>query len=155
MTILVPAVTLLAGLLSALLAGLYFAFSLSVMPALARLPDATVVSVMQTINRVIVRPGFAVMFVGAPLVSVVAAVLAVVAGASPVAVVLGALLQIASLAVTATLNIPLNNALDRADPDGDVARVREAFERPWVRAHAVRTVLTTLGAVALLAAPLL
>jgi uncharacterized membrane protein len=110
------------------------------------------VAVMQTVNRVIVRPAFALVFVGAPLGGVAAAVLALVVGAPPVPVVLGAALQVASLAVTLALNIPLNTALDRADPDdaGDVVRAREAFERPWNRAHAVRTVLTTVGAVALL-----
>ncbi|MEJ2885320.1 anthrone oxygenase family protein [Actinomycetospora aeridis] len=157
MTILVPAVSLVAGVLSALLAGLYLAFSLTVMPSLARLPDAVLVSVMQTINRVIVQPGFVVLFLGAPLVAVAAAVLALVAGAGVVAVLVGAALQVASIVITAVVNIPLNIALDRADPGdaGDVARAREAFERPWVRAHGVRTAVTTLGAVALLAAPLL
>jgi hypothetical protein len=69
-----------------------------------------------------------------------------------VPVVLGAALQVASLAVTLAVNIPLNTALDAADPDDadDVVRAREAFERPWNRAHAVRTVLTAVGAVALL-----
>lgn len=157
MTTPVPAVTLLAGVLSALLAGLYLAFSLAIMPSLSRLPDPVLVSVMQVVNRVIVRPGFVVLFLGAPLVAVAAVVLALVAGAPVLAVVVGALLQIASLAITAVVNIPLNTALDRADPGdaGDVARAREAFERPWVRAHGVRTAVTTLGAVALLAAPLL
>ncbi|GAA4795023.1 DUF1772 domain-containing protein [Actinomycetospora chlora] len=146
-------IQLVAGVLSALLAGLYLAFSLAVMPALARLPDRLLVTVMQTVNRVIVRPAFALVFLGAPLGALAAAVLALVVGAPPVPVVLGALLQVASLGVTLAVNIPLNTALDRADPDdaGDVVRAREAFERPWNRAHAVRTVLTTVGAVALLA----
>ncbi|MDD7942804.1 DUF1772 domain-containing protein [Actinomycetospora lutea] len=158
MTTLVPAATLLAGVLSALLAGLYLAFSLAIMPSLARLADLVLVAVMQTVNRVIVRPGFVVLFLGAPLVAVAAAVSALVAGApAGIAVLVGALLQIASLVITAVVNIPLNTALDRADPDDvtDVARAREAFERPWVRAHGLRTVVTVLGAVALLAAPLL
>ncbi|MEJ2863847.1 anthrone oxygenase family protein [Actinomycetospora flava] len=157
MTTLVPALALLAGLLSALLAGFYLAFSLSIMPALARLPDPVLVSVMQTVNRVIVRPGFVVLFLGAPLVAAAAVVLALVAGAPVAAVILGALLQVASLVITAAVNIPLNTGLDRADPHdaADVVRAREAFERPWVRAHGVRTAVTTLGAAALLAAPLL
>lgn len=156
MTTLVPAVTLLAGVLSALLAGPYLAFSLTVMPSLARLPDAVLVSVMSTVNRVIVRPAFVVLFLGAPVVAVAAMVLALVAGAPVVLVLAGALLQVASIGITIGVNIPLNTALDHADPAdaGDVVRAREAFERPWVRAHGVRTAVTTLGAVALLAAPL-
>jgi uncharacterized membrane protein len=145
-------VTLVAGVLSALLAGIYLAFSLAVMPSLARLPDRVLVTVMQTVNRVIVRPGFAVLFLGAPVVALAAAVLALVAGAPVLLPAIGAGLQLGSIAVTVAVNIPLNTALDRADPDdaGDVVRAREAFERPWNRAHGVRTALTTLGAVALL-----
>jgi len=147
-----PVVQLLAGVLSALLAGFYLAFSLTIMPSLARLPDRTLVTTMQTVNRVIVRPGFVVLFLGAPTVAVVALVLALVKGATVLAVAVGALLQVASIATTVIVNIPLNTALDRADPDDadDIVRARAAFERPWVRAHLVRTACTTAGAVALL-----
>jgi uncharacterized membrane protein len=147
-----PVVQLVAGLLSALLAGFYLAFAWTAMPTLARLPDRTLVTAMQTVNRVIARPGFLLLFLGAPVVGVVAVVLALIAGAPVLALALGAALQLASLAITGVVNIPLNNALDRADPDdaASVVRAREAFERPWNRAHAVRTVVTTLGAVGLL-----
>lgn len=148
-------VLLLAGVLSALLAGFYLAFSLAIMPSLARLPDRVLVTTMQTVNRVIVRPEFVLLFLGAPGFAVAALVLALVAGAPVLAVGVGALLQIASIVTTVAVNIPLNTALDRADPDdtagaGDIVRVREAFERPWVRAHLVRTACTTVGAVVLL-----
>ncbi|MHC1559500.1 anthrone oxygenase family protein [Actinomycetospora sp. C-140] len=148
-------VQLVAGVLSALLAGFYLAFSVVIMPSLARLPDRVLVTVMQTVNRVIVRPGFVVLFLGAPVVAVAAAVLALVVGAPVLLVALGAVLQLASIGVTVAVNIPLNTALDRADAgdtadSGDVVRAREAFERPWTRAHAVRTAITTVGAVALL-----
>jgi uncharacterized membrane protein len=147
-----PAVTLFAGVLSALLAGFYLAFGVVIMPSLARLPDRVLVSVMQTVNRVIVRPAFVVLFLGAPGVAVVALVLALVAGAPVLAILVGAVLQVASIVTTVAVNIPLNTALDRADPDdaSDIVRAREAFERPWGRAHLVRTVFTTVGAVALL-----
>ncbi len=152
MTNVAPAVTLLAGVLSALLAGFYLAFSVVIMPSLARLPDRVLVSVMQTVNRVIVRPAFVALFLGAPGVAAVALVLALVAGAPVLAILVGAVLQVASIVTTVAGNIPLNTALDRADPDdaGDIVRAREAFERPWVRAHLVRTAFTTVGAVALL-----
>ena len=152
MTNVAPAVTLLAGVLSALLAGFYLAFSVVILPSLARLPDRVLVSVMQTVNRVIVRPAFVVLFLGAPGVAAVALVLALVAGAPVLAILVGAVLQVASIVTTVAVNIPLNTALDRADPDdaGDIVRAREAFERPWMRAHLVRTVFTTVGAVALL-----
>jgi uncharacterized membrane protein len=157
MTVLVPAVTLVAGALSALLAGLYLAFSLTIMPALAGLPDRVLVTVMQAVNRVILRPGFLLLFLGAPLTAVAAVVLLLVGGAPAPAVVLagvGAALEVGSLVMTAVVHLPRNEALDRADPDDadDVVRAREAFELPWTRAHRVRTTITTVGALALLAA---
>lgn len=147
-----PVVQLVAGVLSALLAGFYLAFTVVIMPSLARLPDRALVTIMQTVNRVIVRPGFVVLFLGAPVVAVAAVVLALMAGTPVLLVAVGAAAQVASIAVTVALNIPLNTALDGADPDdaGDVVRAREAFERPWVRAHGLRTAITTVGAVALL-----
>jgi uncharacterized membrane protein len=156
MTVLVPAVHLAAAVLASLLAGFYLAFSLTIMPALARLPDRVLVTVMQTVNRVIVRSGFALLFVGAPLTALATAVLVPLAGASAPLVALavtGAVLQVASIVMTVVVHLPRNDALDRADPydAGDVARAREAFERPWTRAHRVRTAMTTVGAIALVA----
>ncbi|PVZ14950.1 anthrone oxygenase family protein [Actinomycetospora cinnamomea] len=157
MTVLVPAVVLVAGALSALLAGLYLAFSLTIMPALARMPDRVLVTVMQAVNRVILRPAFLLLFLGAPLTAVAAVVLLLVHGAPATSVVLagvGGVLQVASLVMTVVVHVPRNEALDRADPDDadDVVRAREAFERPWTRAHRVRATITTMGALALLAA---
>ncbi|WP_433786532.1 DUF1772 domain-containing protein [Actinomycetospora sp. CA-101289] len=156
MTVLVLAVHLVAAALASLLAGVYLAFSLTIMPALAGLPDRVLVTVMQTVNRVIVRPGFALLFFGAPLAGVATAVLVPLDGAPPVLVALavaGGVLQVASIVLTVVVHLPRNDALDRADPDdaGDVARAREAFERPWTRAHRVRTAVTTVGALALVA----
>ena len=157
MTVLVPAVHLAAGVLASLLAGFYLAFSLTIMPALAGLPDRVLVTVIQTVNRVIVRPGFALLFVGAPPAALATAVLVPLAGAPAPLValaVVGAALQVASIVLTVVVHLPRNDPLDRADPDDadDVVRAREAFERPWTRAHRVRTTITTVGALALLAA---
>ncbi|WP_448701534.1 anthrone oxygenase family protein, partial [Streptomyces avidinii] len=44
------------------------------------------------------------------------------------------------------VNIPLNNALEKAGPVariGDPAAVRRAFEGPWTRANVWRTLLCT------------
>ncbi len=61
----------LTRLLSGLLAGLYLAFSIAVMPALTRLPDDLFVLAMTRINTVIVNPAFLLLFLGAPILSVV------------------------------------------------------------------------------------
>src|SRR3954467_7495068 len=108
MVLVLAVVQLVGGVLAALLAGIYLAFGLAVMPSLARLPDRVPVVTMQTINRVIVRPAFALLFVGPPVLAVAAAVLALVAGAPVLAVALGAVLQLVSIGVTVGVNIPLN-----------------------------------------------
>jgi uncharacterized membrane protein len=50
--------TLAAALGSALVAGVLFAFSVSVMDALDRVPPGQAINVMNQINETIVRPGF-------------------------------------------------------------------------------------------------
>jgi uncharacterized membrane protein len=55
---------------------------------------------------------------------------------------LGALLYLAQLAVTAGVNVPLNNALAAAGST-DPSAARAAFEARWVRWNHVRTWLCT------------
>jgi uncharacterized membrane protein len=124
-----PDYALLAGrAMSGLLAGLFFAYAVSVMPALRQVDDDTFVTVMNRINVVIVNPVFLTVFLGAPVVCAV--LLVWERGAWAVA---AAVLAVVTLVVTFAFNIPLNNAL----ADGGA---RAAFEDPWVRWHVVRTV---------------
>ncbi len=58
------AVTLFAALGCGLMAGLFFAFSVSVMRALARLPAAEGIVAMQAINVAILNPVFLMAFFG-------------------------------------------------------------------------------------------
>ncbi|HSV37892.1 MAG TPA: anthrone oxygenase family protein [Nocardioidaceae bacterium] len=116
-----------ARVTSGLLAGLYFAFAVSVMPALKRLPDTTFIEVMRTINLVIVNPVFLVVFLGAPASA--AAVLLYDRSGWAIA---GAALGVLTLLVTAIFNIPLNNELEGGRKPGP-------FEVPWVRWNIVRT----------------
>ena len=119
---------------SGLLAGLYFAYAVSVMPALKRMSDDTFVEVMNAINVVIVNPLFLVFaFLGSPATA--AALLFWDQSACAIA---GAVLAVVTLLITAAFNIPLNNALA-------TGKARQAFETPWVRWNVVRT-LTGIAA---------
>lgn len=129
---------LAARILGALLAGVFFAYAVSVMPALRAMDDDTFVQVMNKINVVIVNPVFLTAFLGAPMASM--ALLAWERGPWAVA---GAVLAVVTLLVTFVLNIPLNNAL----ADGGA---REAFESSWVLWNVVRTVTGTASFVCLL-----
>ena len=126
---------LIAALLLGLSAGLFFAFSVAVMPGLRRTDDAAFVAVMTSINRAILNFPFGLVFVGALIAPVVAAILAFITGASsPWLLIAAAVVYLVGvLAVTGGVNVPLNEALDR---DGD----RRAFEARWVRFNTLRTV---------------
>lgn len=129
----IPAIV--AALLLGLSAGLFFAFTVAVMPGLRRTDDATFVATMTAINRAILNFPFGLVFVGALIAPIVAAILAFITGASsPWLLIAAAVVYLVGvLAVTGGVNVPLNEALDR---DGK----RRAFEDRWVRFNTVRTV---------------
>jgi uncharacterized membrane protein len=142
------AVLLAATITGGWMAGLFYAYSISVMPALRRADAAVFVEVMQRINTAIRNGWFALGFAGALIFSAAAAVLYGIAGPSAVfvPVLIGAVLYAAQTAVTFGLNIPLNNALDAVGPPGgtaDPAGARAWFEDRWVRLNHVRTLLCT------------
>ncbi|MFD6187655.1 DUF1772 domain-containing protein [Streptomyces sp. NPDC060031] len=137
-----------ATLATGLVAGLFFAFDVSVMPALKQSDDRTLIAVMQRINVAILGGWFLLAFLGAPLFTGLALALHLPAdGHGALAPLVGALVAHAlALAVTGRVNIPLNNALEAAGPVeriADPAAVRRAFEARWVPANRWRTVLCT------------
>lgn len=139
-----------AMLVMGLTAGLFYAFVVSVMPALARTDDQTFVTVMQQINDVIQNEAFFSTSVGAFVFTGAAAVLEHRLGArAAVRWILAALVfYVVAIAITMGINVPLNEMLAAAgDPSraADLAAVRDDFEGPWVVAHAVRTVACTLA----------
>jgi uncharacterized membrane protein len=150
-TLMVPArgVTLgLATVAVGLMAGLFYAFSCAVMPALRGADDRTFVDVMQRINVSILNPWFLVVFVGALLPVVAAAALHVPAGGRGALpwVLAGLALYVAMFVITGGVNVPLNDRLAAAGDPGslaDPAAVRAGFEAVWVRWNLVRAVTAT------------
>lgn len=146
------AVAVAALLATGVYAGLFFAFTVGVMPGLRGVGAPVFVGAMQGINRAIVNPVFLAVFLGAPVLALVAAVSATGAGGVPAVAAWAAFALVAAVfVVTVALNIPLNNALEAAGPvEGTAAEAaRRAFEAPWVRWNAVRTVLSAAGAACL------
>jgi uncharacterized membrane protein len=112
-----------------LMAGVFFAFSAFVMPALRRLPAAQGIAAMQSINKLAVTPAFMTALFGTALACVGLAVWAVVAwGQSPAPWVLaGSALYLAgAIVVTIAANVPLNDALAALHADGAGAAGRWA-----------------------------
>jgi uncharacterized membrane protein len=113
--------------LNGLLAGIYVAFAVAVMPALHSLPDDTFLPVMNRINIVIVNPAFLTLFLGAPVFAVTLAAV----GRDPLTIG-AAVAAVSAVVTTIAVNVPLNDAL----ADG---ATRETYEKRWVLWHQFRT----------------
>ncbi len=142
-----------AALGTALMAGLYFAFSIAVMSALGRIAPASGMAAMQSINVVILNPWFFLAFFGTAAVCAVLAVMALLHWGEPgVALLLiaCALYLVGNIAVTMVFNVPLNNALAAADPAGTGgAALWSRYLSTWTAWNHVRT-LCCVAALALL-----
>ena len=145
--------TLLAALGCGLMAGLFFAFSVAVMKALARLPSADGIAAMQSINVVIINPVFLAAFFG----TATACALVIIASllrwreSGVVYVILGSVLYlVGSFLVTVVFNVPKNNVLASVSPtDPDSTSLWASYLDKWTAWNHVRTV-AALAAMALL-----
>jgi uncharacterized membrane protein len=111
--------TLAAALGCGLAAGVFFAFSAFVMPALDRLPPAQGVEAMQAINKDAVTPLFMTALFGTALACAALAVWAVTARDEQAArwiLAAAALYLVGTIGVTIAANVPLNDSLAALDP---------------------------------------
>jgi len=137
-----------------LMAGVYFAFSVFIMASLRATPAGA--AAMQSINRTILSSGFMPLFFGTTLTSLAAAIIGALSLSSPGAVfaLLGGVLYVAGMfLVTVFGNVPLNNALDAADPDSpEGAATWQRYLTTWTRWNHLRTIASTLAAILFIAA---
>lgn len=142
-----------AALGCGLMAGLFFAFSNSVMGALARLQPAEGIAAMQAINRVILNPLFLTIFLATPAACALALVASLWRWSDPGAAWLlaGAALYIAgAFLVTILANVPMNDALDAVEPaSAEGAALWTRYLAGWTAWNHVRT-LASVAALALL-----
>jgi uncharacterized membrane protein len=133
---------------AAAVGGIYLAFSLMVMPALARLTAAQATATMQEINRRAGQGVFIVVFLGSALLAVVLSLVEVfvLPGETAALLLAGAALSFSSAVVTVVGNVPLNNRLER---DG-VAFWPQYLPR-WTALNTVRALLA-LAAVGVIVA---
>ena len=148
-----PVLTFISALGSGLMAGFFFAFSVSVMKALDRLPPAQGIAAMQSINVVVINPVFLIAFFGTAVACVAVAVSALFACQEPGAAYLlaGALLYLAgSFLVTIVFNVPRNDALAAVDPSSAAGGALWAsYLTAWTAWNHVRTAAALAAAAAL------
>ena len=138
---------------SALMAGVFFAFSSFVMPALARLPAAQGVAAMQAIDRAALQKPFLLPFVATGLVCLVLAGLSVADWADVHARYRCAgclMFLVGTFAVTRVANVPRNEALDAFDPNSaQAATYWLTYLSEWTAWNHVRTVAALIALVLL------
>lgn len=131
--------------------GILFDFSSFVMQSLLEIPDASAIKAMQAINRRIQNPLFFLFFMGTALASVAFLVLSYTKWRQRLpdirARIAAGLYVVGVFLVTAAFNVPLNNQLDKVDPNGANASKawRQDYVTPWMRWNHVRTALGILA----------
>ncbi|MGY3211723.1 anthrone oxygenase family protein [Mucilaginibacter sp. HD30] len=140
-------VLLITALMTALIAGLFYAYSCSVNIGLGRLPDDEYLNAMQKINAAILNPWFFASFMGTLILLPVSTWLHFSAGNTPRLYLLLAasvIYVVAVFGVTVIGNVPLNGQLAAADLQKlsaqQMSELRAAFEKPWLLYHLIRTV---------------
>lgn len=146
---LILAITTLA---TALIAGLFYAYSCSVNPGLGQLSDAHYILAMQSINRAIQNPFFLISFIGTVFLLPISTYLHYNQGdLNRFYLLLSATIiyLIGVIAITFLGNIPLNNELDKFNlqiADNElVTKARLSFESAWNSFHLIRTVASIIA----------
>lgn len=148
-------ILIVAATTTALIAGLFFAWSVSVMPGLARVPDATFIASMQSMNRAILNPVFLICFLGTAILLPVAAYMQFTPSVSArfwFLLAASVVYIIGVIGITMAGNVPLNEALDSFHAHSasaqEIAELRLKFEGPWNSLNTIRT-LASLAAIVL------
>jgi uncharacterized membrane protein len=147
-----------ATLTTGLVAGVFYAYSVSVDPGLAAQSDASYVATMQEINERIQNPLFFASFIGAVLFLLAALVVHLprLRSSRFLLISLACLLYIGGgFLLTAFINVPMNDQLATVDPEAPalvLSRAREAYEGPWDFWNGVRTIFSTVAFLSLIGA---
>ena len=147
---LVPVVGVVALLGSALVGGIFFAFSSFIMKALARVPPSEGIGAMQSINVVVLNPSFLGVFLGTAVVSLGAGGLALAGWGRPFAPFFlgGALFYVVgTFLVTGLGNVPLNDQLAAVSAtDPSALDVWQRYLSRWTMWNHVRTAAAIVAA---------
>jgi uncharacterized membrane protein len=147
------AVTLATALGCGLVAGVFFAFSTFVMPALRRLPPEHGIATMQSINKLAVTPAFMTALFGTAVACLGLVAWVVISwGERPAALVLvgGALYLVGTIGVTMARNVPLNDRLATLHLQGaDAAGRWDEYVTKWTVWNHLRTAASLAAAATL------
>ncbi|QBA23551.1 DUF1772 domain-containing protein [Chryseobacterium indologenes] len=143
-------VLIITAVLTALIGGLFYAYSCSVVLGLGKLSDTEYLRAMQNINKEILNPVFFMSFMGTLVFLPLSTFL--LRGQQPVFI----FLLLATLAyligvfgVTVVGNVPMNDTLAKFDISGStteaIRQMRENFENRWNFLNNIRTVFSVIS----------
>lgn len=139
-----------AVMLTGLSAGLFYAWSVSVIPGTRKIMDPAYLESMQSINRAILNPAFFLIFFGS-LIMLGVSSWQHAHGGLIFWLLLGATLTylIGTFGVTAFGNVPLNNELDtlmlKSCGAEKLMQFRHYYETEWNTLHQIRMVFAVIA----------
>lgn len=140
---------LLTALCTALISGLFYAYSCSVNIGLGQLRDNEYLRAMQAINSAIQNPLFFLSFMGTLILLSLNAWIDYQGKLTPgfILMLAAAIIYLVGVfGVTIFGNVPLNDSLATFDighaTEAQLAAFRSQFEKPWLFYHNIRTVLS-------------
>lgn len=152
----VLALTFAAAIMSALVAGIFFAFSNFVMAALARIPPEQGMAAMREINITVINPLFMTAFLGtgALCVALVTGVTLRWTENAGALIVAASVVYVAGvIGVTIALNVPLNDALAAVSPGTpEAAALWTRYLSEWTFWNHARTVAALAASALFIAA---
>ena len=142
--------TFTAAIGSGLIAGVFFAFSTFVMPALARLQPNQGIAAMQSMIITAINPLFMLVLFGTAVVCIFVIITLLPKWNQPgtAYLLVGSLLYlVGTIGVTIAFNVPLNNALAIGDPSStESANLWARYLIDWTFWNHVRTVAALVAA---------
>jgi uncharacterized membrane protein len=142
--------TFTAAIGCGLIAGVFFAFSTFVMPALARLQPTQGIAAMQSINITAINPLFMLALFGTAVACLLLGISAFLKWHQPgtIYLLMGSLLYlVGTILVTMLANVPLNDALAITDPNSiDGAKLWANYLITWTVWNHIRTVAALAAA---------
>jgi len=153
MTLLRRALLILATLATAIIAGFFYAYSVSVMPGLNATDPLAAIKSMQAINAVVRTVEFALSFFGALVLPIACLLLA--RRREMVLPLIAAILLYGTgaFAVTLAVNVPLNQSLAGVAPDAaTAAQTWRAYVEPWLLWNHIRMAASIAAFLAMLMA---
>jgi uncharacterized membrane protein len=142
-------VLIITAVLTALIGGLFYAYSCSVVLGLGKLSDIEYLKAMQHINREILNPVFFMSFMGTAILLPVSAFL--FRGQPPFIFLLLATLAYLTgvFGVTVAGNVPMNDVLDKFDISNAtteaIKQMRDNFENRWNFLNHIRTAFSVIS----------